>query len=292
MLLEDNPGRFEPFLSGDTETNAPKYTVPRRLRLYRVAETYVTMLNAGVSVFRGDKPDLFAPNFSERIWITAPVFYGSREVKAAGVEMTTVHNSRAVGVLVTAHDVFAVYNTGDSLMKWDYKPELRLRAVLTQKITRERLIGEHSVHALMLGSDMAAAVTLMTSRKRNYFVLDGDFSSFSYITNDRYGETLLRLMRSPEQTSELNALLSANLSPPNPGALVENDAMDGDTPVLFAYMFDMPRIARFNAALRLHKRSGAAICFDYQADALKSVCGDSVTIQTIDFDKFKRRFFP
>ena len=33
------------------------------------------------------------------------------------------------------------------------------------------------------------------------------------------------------------------------------------------------------------------LCFDFQADALRSLCGDKVELQTIDFAEFERRFF-
>ena len=35
---------------------------------------------------------------------------------------------------------------------------------------------------------------------------------------------------------------------------------------------------------------GAILCFDFQADALRPLCGDKVELQTIDFAEFERRF--
>jgi len=35
---------------------------------------------------------------------------------------------------------------------------------------------------------------------------------------------------------------------------------------------------------------GAILCFDFQADALRPLCGDRVELQTIDFAAFERRF--
>lgn len=50
LLLECWPDQFLPYLSGSTETNQLKSEVARRLRLHRMAEVLVTMLNADVSV--------------------------------------------------------------------------------------------------------------------------------------------------------------------------------------------------------------------------------------------------
>lgn len=45
LLLQQEPERFAFYLSGCSDTNAIKSEVPRRIRLHRIAQTYVTMLN-------------------------------------------------------------------------------------------------------------------------------------------------------------------------------------------------------------------------------------------------------
>ena len=53
--------------------------------------------------------------------------------------------------------------------------------------------------------------------------------------------------------------------------------MDGESPVLFAYTCDMPRIKRFDAALKLHGKTGTLLCFDFQEDVMRQVCGSKKT---------------
>lgn len=60
-LLDSRPDRFASYLTGDTDTNRLKCEIDRRLRLHRLAETYMTMDNAGVCVYRDEKPAIFAP---------------------------------------------------------------------------------------------------------------------------------------------------------------------------------------------------------------------------------------
>ena len=60
-LLASRPERFGSYLTGDTDTNRLKSEVDRRLRLHRLAETYVTMDNAGVCLYRDEKSAVFAP---------------------------------------------------------------------------------------------------------------------------------------------------------------------------------------------------------------------------------------
>jgi len=302
-LSEENPERFEAFLTGNTDTNQPKYEVTRRLRLHSIAQTIVTMLGAGVSVCRDEKPDVFYPDDGggtiPSLSVTAPAFYNSREIKELGSETVKIQGARAVGVLLTCTEVFVVYNTGGSLLKWEYKSEMRTKALMKTILCRGRLSRQYrpeSVRALMLGKDMEQAYQLLTSTggvKRSYFMLDGSYDSFIYLTNDHNGEVILKLLCDSEKTSELVRILSENLYERDPGLFVENDAIDENgEPVIFAYDCDMPRITRFNSALNLHGRKGTLICADFQAEALRRFCGGNVRIQTIDMNKLEGRFFP
>lgn len=76
-LCRDVPERFSFSLSGSAETNLVKSEITRRLRLYRVAEATLTMKNAGVLIFRDEKPDVFSPEWekTDSLSITAPAFY-------------------------------------------------------------------------------------------------------------------------------------------------------------------------------------------------------------------------
>ena len=74
-LLDGWPERFSPYLTGDTDTNRLKSEVNRRLRLHRLAETYVTMDNAGIGLFQDEKPKVFSPQGYCGEAIEYPAFY-------------------------------------------------------------------------------------------------------------------------------------------------------------------------------------------------------------------------
>jgi hypothetical protein len=300
-LLTENPERFAALLTGATDTSQPKYEITRRLRLHSIAEATITMQNADISVFRDEKPDIFCPDadIAANLTVLSSAFYTSREIKALGSESVKINGARAVGTLLTETEVFVVYNTGGSLMKWEYKSEMRTKALMKSVICWERLPRQYqmeSVRGLMLGNDMEQVYSLLTSTggmKRKYFTLDGIYDSFVYLPNDHNGEVVLKLLCDKAKISELNCILSENLDEHDSGLLIENDAIDerGD-PVLFSYDCDMPRIIRFNSALGLHGRNGTLICFDFQEDALRRFCGERIRFQTIDIQKFEGRFFP
>lgn len=301
LLLRDNRERFAFYLTGRAETNVLKSEIVRRLRLHRIAEVWVTMRNAGVTIFQDGKPDVFYPQGSGPVpppVLEAPAFYSSREVKELDTEAVKIHGARMVGALLTPFSVFAVYNTGGAVMKWNYKSELRSKVLLKTVLCQQRLAHQYhlaDVQGLILGDGMEMAGQLMTGKgeaRRGYFMLDGSFDSFCYLTNDHRGEVILQLLCDPEKRMALDLLLSSDLNAKEPGWLVENDAIDQDgCPVLFAYDFDMPRIVRFATALGLHGRRGTILCFDFQADVLRRFCGERVRFQTIGFEKFEGRFF-
>lgn len=297
LLCESNPGRFAFYLTGAVETNHIKSEITRRLRLHRIAETTVAMKNAGVTVFRDERPAVFSPVCPKMdLSVCAPSFYNSREVKELGTVFVKIKGARSVGVLLTETEIFVVYNLGDALMKWEYKSEMRTKALMKTVLCRERLPEQYSpdsIRGLLFGNSMELAYELLANNGgKQYFILDGNYDSFCFLTNDRRGEAVLKLLCNPSLTNQLNKILSYDLEPVQPGMTIENDATDENgAPVLFAYTCDLPRIMRFNSALQLQNKIGTVICFDYQADALRRYCGETVKFQTIDFDKWERRFF-
>lgn len=111
-LLENQPERFSFYLQGSSDTNRPKSEITRRLRMCRIAETCVTMCNAGIAVFRDEKPQMFSSQGSPVSRLETPVFYSSREIKELGIETVKIRGARMVGVLLAPSGVFLTYNNG------------------------------------------------------------------------------------------------------------------------------------------------------------------------------------
>lgn len=298
-LLDGWPERFAPYLTGNVDTNRLKSEASRRVRLHHLAEAYVTVSNAGIQLFPDEKPEVFALQGYCGDAIVSPSFYSSREVKEIGFDTTQVRGSRFTGVLLAPTGVFVTYNSGAALMKWRCKSEMRVKALMWSVLCQQRLSAQYrmeDVHGLVLGDSMDLAYQILTSTggpKHDYFMLDGSFDHFYFLTNDHCGEVTLALLCDPAKTAELNRILSQGLSAANHGRATEHDAAEPDgTPVLFGYFCDLPRIVRFNTSLDLMGRPGTLFCFDFQAEALRRYCSERVRFQTIDFAKFERRLFP
>lgn len=305
LLSGENPARFSFYLSGSSDTNRPRSDIPRRLRLQQASIAYAMLQGAGVEIFRDRKAPLFRPGTRTEASLcnmTLPAFYHSREVKELGAEAVKINNSRTTGILLAPECIYAVFCTGGALMKWEYRTELKVKALLSYHASRGILSGmgggpryhpDTPIKALIIGEGMDTALKLMESTggfQKSYFYLDSSFDYFHYIPDDAAGITMIRLLCSPALLKGLKNLLLSDLQPPCNDYGLEHDALWDGYPVLLAYDFDMLRISRFRTALSLHDITGHLICFDFQKAVLKQYFRETVSIETIDLKKFEGRF--
>lgn len=296
MLLSVSPLRFQCYLTGNTETNLIRSEVSRRIRLHQKAETYLTLLHAGIPFYPDVKPDIFC-NHREAGSIgmrSLPLFYASREIKELGPETTKIRNSRSMGILMAPQCVYVLYNTGNGVLKWEYRTEVRLNAFLQHYLQGYPYNGHPQIRAIMTGTDMEMAFRLFTSTggyKKSLFMLDTSFEHFHYLPNTPEGEVLLKLLVHPEIMEKLDNLLLSDLGCRSDSISLEHDATDASgNPILLAYDFDMQRINRFNTGLNVYGRSGNLICFDFQIPVLKKYLTATIHFSSIDLCKFKRGF--
>ena len=180
-----------------------------------------------------------------------PAFYHSREVKELGAEAVKINNSRTIGILLAPECIYAVFCTGSALMKWEYRTELKVKALLSYHASRGILSGsgggpryhpDTPVKALLIGEGMDTALKMMESTggfQKSYFYLDSSFDYFHYIPDDTAGITLLRLLCSPALQKALRELLLSDLQAPCPDYGLEHDAVSDGLPLLLAFDFDI-----------------------------------------------------
>ena len=295
LLQKERPDQFGRFFSAESVISNPKYTIQDRLRLHRLAESMTAMTLADFATYPWEKPTLFQNgNVSGGVVFSPPCYYTAGEIKEIGQEAAKFRGSRATGVLLSFDDDYAVYNTGNAEMEWKFQAEVRMKTFLARVLSdarRVRRIPKAAVKAIMLASDMSQLHNLMDTVKQSkhqFFVLDGSYEHFYYVTNDSGGEVILQLLGFCELRSLIDSLLSKDLAPNDPLAAYENDGFDrSGLPVLFAYTCDMPRIKRYVNALTERNMRGRLICFDFQAEALHQVCGENIKIQTLDLEAVK-----
>ena len=165
---------------------------------------------------------------------------------------------------------------------------------MLEQIYRKKVSFNPKTSGLLLSDSVDTLRTLLErsqTHKRDHFLLHDGYEHFYFLTNDSYGEALLQMLCLPEIVEQVNAILRQELQPPSSGSHFEHDALtDSGAPVLFSYLPDIPRLFRFISAINFLKYSGIIVCFDFQADALRPLCGDSIELQIINFREFQETF--
>ena len=174
-----------------------------------------------------------------------------------GIDTTKIRSSRSTGILLAPSGIFVTYNSSSALMKWRYKSEMRVKALIWSVICQQRLAPQfrhEDVHGLILGNSMDLAYQILTStggRKHDFFMLDGSYEHFLILPTPSGGGDTCTAVR-PCETAELDRILLQGLTARQPGLAIEHDGVSPDgSPVLFGYFCDLPRIARFNTSLEL-----------------------------------------
>ena len=134
ILLSNHPARFQCFFTGSTETNHIRSEVSRRLRLHQKAQTYLTFSHVRIPFYYDEKPQIFSLEREDIGLQSLPCFYSSREIKELGEVTLKIKSSRSLGILLAQHCVYAVYNTGSSILKWEHKTEIKLNAFLKHSL--------------------------------------------------------------------------------------------------------------------------------------------------------------
>lgn len=295
LLFADTPDRFSLCMMENADTNHVHSDTHRRERLHRIAEATLTMRNAGASIFSDERPAIFSPTVKGGEHQQSSAFYSSLEIRERGEELFKTKGARFVGVLLTPQDIFVTYNLGDHMIRWGYRAEMRTKATVSSLLCHNSLTSPYflgTVKGLILANSMNLASEILTKKTKHYFLLDGSYENFYFVTNDEKGELLLRFLCDPDLCNQLDELLSSDLCLADYHYLVENDAMTEDgTPVLFAYTCDLYRIKKFNSGLVKHEMKGIMYCFEYQAEVLRKCCSELVEFQTLSYEKVRKRVF-
>ena len=288
-LLQTQPTVYAPFLCGSNTINAPKYDKINRTRLQCMSEVLVTMHNADVIYYPSEKPAIFQmPRNPLDIHFDFPTYYTALEIKAIGPERKKISGSRATGALLTEDAIYAIYNAASMDLKWKHESEWDFARFLETELRGTRLYKQYwgkKERAIAFASDMDRLSVIMghsTTKDNNYFLLDNSFEHFHFLTSDARGERILTYIYDSNKRNQMNAILSSGLLPRQLNSRIPNDGFDPDgTPVLFAYTCDVPSIYNFSTALDINNSDGILLCFKFQAEAIRSICGSRVKIREV-----------
>jgi hypothetical protein len=287
------PERYASALQGGAHTNHLPSELPRRLRLHRISETLAMMLASGVLLFADEKANLFLSGISEIGPVPLPAFYLSKEIYALGDLSIKTQNARMTGVLLADTGYFLIYNTGSGVMRWTPASEEKMKYMLSEYFQHQLRWNKYTgqkADAIVLGENMELAEKLLTCHggpHHLYFDLDHcTFAHFHFIPSTPDGSILLRLLVDAHARALLIEELLGAYLPKTLGQNFEYDATaDANTPVLFAWDFDMARLQNFYEGIVHRNLKGIVMAFGFQVETLEHYFGDAAIIRPMSLSR-------
>lgn len=257
-----------------------------RERNFRIAETAAMCMNAGVE-FR----PYFLPELQSREMLRVipeyPSLYLSRDIKRVSeFEMAKTQFTRMIGAIFTADKCYMVYNTRNSVMKWQGQGEYKALISLTEIARLNANIFEIDSAILFGESDTVALKTIEESEqnKRKAFRFDATYHHIHFVPMNSDGVRLLRILSVPNLNAKLMDLLFEPEERSYDRGRFEYDAYINGVYVLSHLDGDIAKLIRFNGAVSSQPVKAEVLCYQYQVPFLREYLDRSVNIKTIDID--------
>ncbi|MBR1599434.1 MAG: hypothetical protein IJ661_11080 [Lachnospiraceae bacterium] len=219
----------------------------------------------------------------------SPSFYLARDIKRiGGNEMNKTMFTRLTGALFSYGRCYAVYNSRDSVMKWNGMGEIKTVNNLIEICRYNSNIKTVDSAILMGESYEAALTTVMESDKsRRYeFRFDSIYNHIYFVPLNDYGIRQLKIMLLPDWNERLSDLLFGDAYVRPEERIFEYDAYI-DNKYIFSFLDgDIARLIRFKEAAESDEsKIYEIVCYPHQLEILRFYMGDNYFYKTISIDK-------
>ena len=266
--------------------------IDKILRLHAIAIGTVMSNAAGAMLLISQKPSLMSPaKRATNAVVPDPnkiYYYAAHELRVAIEEYSpesVSKSSRTIGIIVKGRCCFFLYFTGSTRMYWMKNSEENYAAAV-KSLLLARGFGITSIHQIVIGSTMSVAQRLCHGAKpfgNKYFVVSTFFAQCLFLTNNKEGDTLLKLILHDELTMEINR---AALSPFHPPRIPtrEYDAIETslDRPVLLNYQCDLLMLSDIHPMPEGFRGSPIMLCFDYQTQVIQRLVGPAIEVRPLE----------
>ena len=245
---------------------------------------------AGAVILPERKPALCLADGRDRLPADpdTPYYYSMYEIRAAVQEYdprTKLRQSGMSGVIIRGSRCYCLYYIWTKRMFWRARVEAGTLAELDTLLCARGfncdsfstvLIGQKTdVAAKFVGPDAPWA-----SRSSP---LDTGFGSCFFVTNDKRGDRLLRLITDERRSAEFGSrILRGEYRPlEKPDRVFDAVTQDGERPVMLAYDLDLLRLRELDPAPPGFREGPIVLCLDYQADAVQKMVGGMAEVRVI-----------
>ena len=253
-----------------------------------VAEAVLMMLESGVEVLPTMLPVLRINNrynsFDRR-----SCFYSARQLKQTlNKGINKIVSSRIVGALFAGNNVYAVYNTRSSAIKWKGMNEMKTKHILTDLA---RVNGDIPVcdSAVIFGKDdwtVLKSFFNATAYGDKDFRFDKIYPNVYAIPQNPIGIELLKLFKIPNFQQKILAYMFEEKD------ICQNSGYGWHAVVDGAYVFsyldaNIASLTRFyeTAKRGKGKHKFTVVCYDFQETFIKDYFEDIASIATMPFQE-------
>lgn len=249
--------------------------------LFRFAEAALMFLRAGAEI----RPWIMPSLEEARLLPEAPSFYSARELKKLrNGELKKIQYARVVGAVYSQSSAISVFNTRDSVMKWNGMGEFKARLSLGDIAKRNTPVSRIDAAILFGNSTEIAVRTIDAMRKSKRLELrfDNVYRYVCFVPLSMEAVDQLRLLLTPDWNERL---LSALFEPAqrsfNRGSFEYDGVVDG-TYVFCFFDGDIAKLIRLRETLAEEHYPCQLVCFPFQVGLAKQVLGDLVDIRILE----------
>lgn len=252
-------------------------------RNFRLAETVLLLSSAGCE-FRPWLKESFQSRFIHRLSFARPCFYSSHELKNSDEEVKKTQYARFIGAVFTEDAGMAVYNTRNSVMKWNGMGEFKAKDAI-QKLAVRNTYAKEITSAILLGQSMEIAERTMKSFDHVPHAdlrFDRIYRHIYFVPLSQDGVRQLRILLLPDWNERLLDLMFEPTQRSYGRGAFEYDAHVDGVHVFAFFDSDIARLIRFREAIADYKYPAELICFPFQVSLAKQVLDDLVDIKTFE----------
>ena len=257
-----------------------------RFRNDMVAEAVMMMLESDIEVLPIELPELRLSNrynsFNGR-----SCFYSTRHLKRTlNKGINKIVSSRIVGALFAGNNVYAVYNTRSSAIKWKGMNEMKTRYILTDLARVNGDLSECN-SAIIFGKDdktILSSFFNQAEKNNKDFRFDKIYQNVYAIPQNPTGIELLKLFKIPNFQEKILTYMFEEKDICRNSGYGWNAVIDGV--YVFSYLdANIAALSRFYETAKRGKGKNKfmVICYDFQEKFIREYFEGLASIATIPF---------
>ena len=257
-----------------------------RFRNDMIAESVMMMLEANIEVVPTKLPTLRLNNRFDS-FNGKSCFYTTRHIKKTlNKGINKILSSRIVGALFAGNNVYAIYNTRSSPIKWKGMNELKTRLILTDLARINADVSECD-SAIIFGKDDKTILNLFFNNaecKGKDFRFDKIYSNVYAIPQSSRGIDMLQFFKIPNFQEKILAYMFKKNDRSIDSGYDWHAVVNGE--YVYSYLdTNIAALSRFyeTAKRGKGKKKFMVICYDFQEKFIKELFEGIASVATIPF---------